>query len=190
MTKDWLPYPHVVLAHLQVGNLLHARLNAINRKLRINPTQMLVLAVMPSAIGRTSTAAGVSEVAKQLQLRRETVSAQLKGMAKKGLVVVAKPAPNDDHRWKRYDVTEAGEVKARQVRQLLTQLDKVLRVLLGHELAQAHPRAIGRLAKGLPGVPPLDDAHAADRFRHKTICERRQVTLARKAKKNAKAGNR
>lgn len=187
MTEDWLPYPRVVLGHLQVANLIHERLNAKRKKLRINTTQMLILAAL-SAGNRLNwvTVASVSDLAAELQLGRETVSAQLKGMAEDGLVAVAEPAPDEDQRWRRYRVTSVGEVKAREVRQLLVQLDKVFRVLLGHKLAQAHPRAIGRLAKGLPSAPSLDDAHAADRFRYQTIRERRERTVARKSPERPK----
>jgi DNA-binding MarR family transcriptional regulator len=166
-----------------LANQINERLNAKRRKLRINTTQMLILAALPPMEGRTSAqAVTINELAAQLQLGRKTVSAQLKGMAEDGLVEVTEPTANVDRRCKRHRMTRAGQAKALHVWQVLGALDSVFRALLGDKLTRSHPQAIRLLVDGLPTAPPLDNARKVDRFCEQMSRKRREETVARKTK--------
>lgn len=170
----------LVLDHLNVTNQIQERLNAKRRQLRINTTQMVVLAMLTP--GRAATApeqASAAELAARLLEHRETISIQLKGLAENGLVEVVEPAQGEDRRWRRFRVTKAGAAKGWEARKLLVQLEIVLRTVLGHEMAQIHARAVQRLATDLPEAPPLSHDCAAAQFRDETIRSRRRNTLER-----------
>lgn len=175
----------LVMTHLNLAHQVEARLNEIRDKLQVNTTQMLVLALLWQRPWGTPRAAAPTELAAELQWSREMVSAQLRGLAKEGLVEVV--VTERDRRWKPYRLTEAGELKAKAARGLLAQLNAILQVFLkyGHDTS-AHVLAMQRLVNGLADLPPIVNDRAAARLENELRRSARKVALERnkaKAKK-------
>jgi len=168
----------LVMNHLNLAYQIEARLNEIRDKLQVNTTQMLVLALLWHPSWRAPRTAGPTELATQLQWSRETVSAQLRELAKVGLVEVV--VSELDRRTKPYRLTQAGELKAKAARRLLAQLDAILQVFLkyGHDTS-AHILAMRRLVNGLADLWPIENDRAAARLKNEIRLKRREESLGR-----------
>lgn len=172
----------VVVDHLNVASHLEERINGLRKSLRINKTQMLLLALLHEVArsGPTKARAGVSptDLAAQIHQSRAMVSIQLKGLVDEKLV---KPSyPGLDRRFRNFRITPAGEKKAKKVVEMLEQLHTVLGAILQTELERALSRGLRRLVEELPTVPPLTQPYAARQYRADLIRKRRGATVAAK----------
>lgn len=171
----------LVLGHLFVGNQLEGRLNAKRKKMGVNTTQMLVLALLEIGRDRSPSLERPSDLARELHLSRPMISIQLKGLVDEGLVEAAPSRAGDDRRVRRFRLTAKGAKKAKEVEHLLNQLLTVLHVVLPQKQRRPYEQALRQIAEELQDAPPLEGKFAAEKYRA-------DIREARKKAKSAAKG--
>lgn len=169
----------LAIAQVLLGNLIQQRLQAKREVWNINVTQMLVLATMPlcaPASRKPFAGATSTEIATQLGIDRSAVSAQARGLKALGHLELVATQRASDLRERRYELSPSGTRLAEAVRKHLSDVDKLMLGLLGHQELSVVRRLSGKLANGLPGCPDLVRPGTAQAFQADKARERRRVT--------------
>lgn len=143
----------------RAASLLECRLSDRRAQWALNPTQMLVLAVLRRG-HRTASASkalgtSVTDVADALRRSHATVSRQLTLLLKGEYVELMQAGDHLDQRYRRYRLTRVGLARANEIVHFLDDIDRLVRGITGYDAARLLQRQLREVANWLPEIPPL-----------------------------------